>query len=58
MTEWLMSITVAFECVPGCSVCRGGGSVCEEHPDQPWEEGDGCCGAAGMPCPEIVKRHA
>lgn len=21
-----------------------------DHPRQPWGQGDGCCGAAGMPC--------
>jgi hypothetical protein len=25
--------------------------VCENHADQPWGEGDECCGGAGMPCP-------
>jgi hypothetical protein len=33
-----------------CSLCDGGGWVCEEHPDQPWQHA--CtCGAAGAPCP-------
>lgn len=32
-----------------CPACRGGGIVCENHPDHIW---DGtCCGGAGMPCP-------
>jgi hypothetical protein len=35
---------------PGCEVCLGGGLVCEEHPLRAWDSGDGCCGAAGMPC--------
>jgi hypothetical protein len=34
-----------------CSLCDGGGLVCEEHPDQPWQGPHACtCGAAGMPC--------
>jgi hypothetical protein len=24
--------------------------VCENHPDKAWGDGEGCCGAAGMPC--------
>jgi len=35
-----------------CSLCDGGGWVCEEHPDQPWLGPHACtCGAAGAPCP-------
>jgi hypothetical protein len=34
-----------------CSLCDGGGWVCEEHIDQPWHGPHACtCGAAGMPC--------
>jgi hypothetical protein len=37
---------------PRCERCGGEGWVCENHPDQPWNEGDPkCCGGAGMPCP-------
>jgi hypothetical protein len=35
-----------------CSLCDGGGWVCEEHPDQPWQGPHACtCGAADAPCP-------
>jgi hypothetical protein len=52
----LRSITEAFTCTPDCPRCHGEGTVCEEHPDVAWGDGDGCCGAAGMPCnPE--RRH-
>jgi len=35
-----------------CSLCDGGGWVCEEHPVQPWQGPNACtCGAAGAPCP-------
>jgi len=33
-----------------CPTCLGEGWVCEAHPAQAWGGGDGCCGAAGMPC--------
>ncbi len=33
-----------------CANCDGEGWVCENHPEVPWCEGDGCCGGAGMPC--------
>lgn len=33
-----------------CSTCNGELWVCEEHPDHPWQDGDGCCGAPGIPC--------
>ena len=33
-----------------CANCDGQGWVCENHPEVPWGEGDGCCGGAGMPC--------
>jgi hypothetical protein len=36
-------------------ICEGEGWVCEEHPSTPWRGGDGCCGAAGMPCPGATK---
>jgi hypothetical protein len=34
-----------------CKNCDDGGWVCENHPDKPWRDGEGCCGGAGMPCP-------
>lgn len=46
----LPRITDAFVCEPDCPRCLGSGHVCEDHPDKPWDEGDGCCSAAGMPC--------
>ena len=33
-----------------CANCDGEGWVCEDHPEVPWQDGQGCCGAAGMPC--------
>ncbi len=33
-----------------CANCDGEGWVCEDHPEVPWREGDGCCGGAGMLC--------
>lgn len=42
---------------PRCRHCRDGGSVCESHPEFPWEgeygsaEGHAEHGGAGMPCP-------
>lgn len=42
-----------------CPVCGGEGLVCEDHPDKAWQDGDGCCGGAGMPClctPYMIKR--
>lgn len=46
------SITAAFaHRDPSCPACAGEGIVCEEHPDRPWGDGDGCCGAPGAPCP-------
>lgn len=33
-----------------CANCDGEGWVCENHPEVPWNGGDGCCGGAGMPC--------
>jgi hypothetical protein len=33
-----------------CANCDGEGWVCEDHPEVPWNGGDGCCGGAGMPC--------
>jgi hypothetical protein len=42
---------------PNCEVCFGGGLVCEEHPNKPWEGNDMApssemcpCGMPGMPC--------
>lgn len=38
-----------------CRTCHDTGTVCEEHPDRPWQGLDvcapACCGGAGMPCP-------
>lgn len=45
----LHSIT-AYTPNPDCGSCGGDGLVCEDHPDMPWFDGDGCCGGAGMPC--------
>lgn len=50
MAEPLRSIEDMFTCDADCPHCKGEGVVCEDHPDQAWGEGDGCCGAAGMPC--------
>ncbi|MDX2349179.1 MAG: hypothetical protein QNK32_02195 [Porticoccus sp.] len=33
-----------------CANCDGEGWVCEDHPEVPWRDGDGCCGGAGSPC--------
>ena len=33
-----------------CANCDGEGWVCENHPEVPWLDGDGCCGGAGAPC--------
>lgn len=34
-----------------CPTCLGEGWVCENHPEQPWNEGEpACCGGAGVPC--------
>lgn len=35
-----------------CARCAGQFWVCEDHDSTPWGEGDGCCGAPGMPCPD------
>lgn len=35
---------------PQCANCDGEGWVCENHPEVPWGEGEGCCGGAGQPC--------
>jgi hypothetical protein len=32
-----------------CEICEGEGWVCEDHPKEPWLEGDHC-DAAGQPC--------
>ena len=34
-----------------CNNCNDDNWVCELHADKPWDDGEGCCGAAGMPCP-------
>lgn len=33
-----------------CANCDNQGWVCENHPEVPWNDGEGCCGGAGMPC--------
>ena len=33
-----------------CANCDGQQWVCEDHPEVPWNGGDGCCGGAGSPC--------
>lgn len=34
-----------------CRLCKNQRWVCENHPDVPWSDGDGCyCGGAGMIC--------
>lgn len=33
-----------------CEKCNDQGCVCEFHPETPWNDGDGCCGGAGMLC--------
>ncbi len=33
-----------------CLNCEDNLWVCEGHPHRPWNGGEGCCGAAGMPC--------
>lgn len=45
-------------CDDTCPVCHGDRWVCEDHPNKPWRDGDGCCGGAGMPCPGVVGLHA
>jgi hypothetical protein len=59
-TARLRSITEAFtHDDPDCPACQGTGTVCEDHPDQPWEQGaDTHCGAAGMPCPVFMAMHS
>lgn len=34
-----------------CKNCEDDNWVCEFHSKKPWDDGKGCCGAAGMPCP-------
>jgi len=34
---------------PDCKICEGFGWVCENHPNLPFDHGDGC-GGAGDPC--------
>jgi hypothetical protein len=60
MAEHLPRIEESFKCSPSCLICGGIGTVCEDHPDEPWGplmgEGQGCwCGAAGEPCPHAAK---
>ncbi len=33
-----------------CKICKDQKWVCEFHSDIAWDEGDGCCGGAGMIC--------
>ena len=33
-----------------CANCDGQQMVCEDHPEVPWNDGEGCCGGAGMAC--------
>lgn len=33
-----------------CANCDNEQWVCEDHPEVPWGNGNGCCGGAGMPC--------
>lgn len=68
----MKSITLMLGCTPpvdgestinpNCSFCLGAGSVCDEHPNLPWEglAGEsGCpCGAPGMPCWEGQRQLA
>lgn len=35
-----------------CPTCNDGRWVCEDHMNVPWDDGDGCCGGAGAPCPD------
>jgi hypothetical protein len=35
---------------PQCTTCRDTGTVCEAHPDKPWDAA-GCDCSPGMPCP-------
>lgn len=35
---------------PVCADCDGQGWVCEDHPEVPFNSGEGCCGGAGMKC--------
>lgn len=30
-----------------CADCDNSGWVCEDHPEVPWNSGEGCCGGAG-----------
>lgn len=50
MTDDLPKISDIDDAVALCANCDGEGWVCENHPEVPWGEGDGCCGGAGMPC--------
>lgn len=36
--------------MPKCSNCKDQLWVCENHPNTPWNDGEGCCGGAGSPC--------
>lgn len=53
MAQWnaLQAVLVPAEAPPVCPGCGGERWVCEDHPDRPWGEGEGCCGGAGAPCP-------
>jgi len=39
-----------------CKICDNTVWVCEDHPDKKWDDGDGCCGAAGMLC-DCIKHN-
>lgn len=41
-----------------CHVCGGEKWVCENHPENPWNDGNPeCCGGAGMPCQTCNKKE-
>ena len=46
------------KCDASCPVCGGDRWVCEDHPNVPWQDGDGCCGGGGAPCPGETGLHA
>lgn len=50
MENALTTITTTIKPDLNCKICKGEGWVCENHPEVPWDWGDGCCGAAGMLC--------
>lgn len=50
MNEPLKKIFVTNNADIRCANCDGEGWVCENHPEVPWFDGEGCCGGAGSPC--------